>query len=95
MTYEELGAIEDPTDLTNIGCLSPMLVAYVVRTEQLHSRFAGVAFRDLLNAINNAVTMIPWSAEAVQQAVAEERNPDVDAYLDHLHVFISAALRPH
>ena len=95
MTYEELGAIEDPMDLAYIECLSPMFVAYVVRTDQLDSRYAGVALPELLNAINNAMTMLPWNDEAVRKSPAIQRDAAVDAYLDSLDVHVRAALRPH
>ncbi|AKK24714.1 hypothetical protein MB84_28255 (plasmid) [Pandoraea oxalativorans] len=95
MTYEDLEAIGDPMDLTGIGFISPMLVAYAVRTGQLHSRYAGIALPELLNAINNATTMIASCPDAIRNACSEQRDVMVDAYLDRLQQHIRAALRPH
>lgn len=95
MTDEELDAIGQPAILTKMAFMSPMLVAYVVRTGQFYARFAGIALPVLLNAINNAGTMIPWCPEAARNVCAEQRDAAVDAYLDRLQVHVRAALRPH
>lgn len=95
MTYEDFETIADPMELTTMGLLSPLLVAYVVRTGQLELRYAGIALPDLLDAINNAGTMIPWCPVALRSFCAEQPVAVMDAYLDRLQEHVSAALRPH
>lgn len=95
MTNENPKTFGDPNAQLERELLSLILFVYIVRTEQLHSRFDGVALKDLLIAVNNVSTMIAWPPEVLSTLCAEERDPTVDEYLDGLQEHISAALRPH
>jgi hypothetical protein len=95
LTFAELGAIDDPMALMATGSLAPMLIRYIVRTVQLESRYPGVSFADLLNALNNAAAMIPFPPEVGQRAPIAQRAGVVDEYLDELRSHVQSALKPH
>ena len=95
MNFEQVGAIEDPLELSATGFISPMLVRYVVRTEQLKVRYPEITLPALLNAIDKAATMIAWPEIVGQKLPGAERDSSVDAYLDALHPHIKHALAPN
>ncbi|REE21218.1 hypothetical protein B0G71_4370 [Paraburkholderia sp. BL27I4N3] len=95
MTFAQLGAVEDAMDLMATGFISPMLVRYMFRTEQLAARYPGVALPALLNAINKAATMIAFPPEVGQKAPVAVRDEVVDAYLDELQPHTESALKPN
>jgi len=95
MSFEQVGAIEDPMDLASTGFISPMLVRYVVRTEQLEARYSGIALPKLLAAIDKAATVIDWSLIVGQKMPGEERDARVDAYLDEIGPHVRHALSPN
>jgi hypothetical protein len=93
MSYAQLGAIEDPMDLMATGFVSPMLVRYVVRTDQLEQRYANIALPVLLDALNKAVLNVAWPPEVGQRAPQARRDQIVDNYLDELGPHLLSALR--
>lgn len=96
MSFEQLGAIEDPMDLMATGSIAPILVRYVVRTGQLERRYSGIALTTLLDAIMKSATMIDWPLDTVaQKAPLGKQDAGVDAYLDKLQPHLDHALRPH
>jgi hypothetical protein len=94
MSYAELGAVEDPLELAATGFVSPLLVRYVVRTDQLEERYPDIPLCDLLNAMNQAAMNIAWPMEVGQRAPLAKRDPVVDRYLDALGPHLLSALRP-
>lgn len=91
MSFEQLGAIDNPMELTNTGHVSPMVVRYVVRTGQLSQRFPVMALPQLLDAIDGAcaaheqsskMARLDWVKNISQPLQAAERDSMVDAYLD-------------
>lgn len=95
MSYEQLGAIQDPMQLSAATFVSPMLARYLVKTGQLTKRYPEVGLRALLQAINAAATTIPWPADVAQKVPAGTRDAKVDEYLDALQPFVRQALHPH
>lgn len=96
MSFEQLGAIEDPVDLMATGSVAPILVRYTVRTGQLERRYPGIALPTLLDAIMKSATMIDWPlATVAQKAPQAKQDADVDAYLDELQPHLERALKPH
>ncbi|VVE87674.1 hypothetical protein PBR20603_01611 [Pandoraea bronchicola] len=96
MSFERLGAIEDPVDLMATGSIAPILVRYAVRTGQLERRYPGVALSALLDAIMKSATMINWPLDTVaQKAPQAKQDADVDTYLDELQPHLERALKPH
>lgn len=96
MSFEQLGAVEDPMDLMATGSVAPILVRYAVRTGQLERRYPGIALPTLLDAIMKSATMINWPlATVAQKAPRAKQDADVDAYLDELQPHLERALNPH
>ena len=93
MSFEQLGAIDDPMDLVNTGHVSPMVVRYVVRTGQLTQRYPVVTLPQLLDAIDGACVAyeqsskaapLHWSNNLSQPLQAAVGDTVVDEYLDAL-----------
>lgn len=88
MTYEQLGAIDDPFELMATTSMSPMLVRYVVRTGQLEARYPNVPLPTLLDVMNQAAgEHIDWPFAASQHSPAGVQNEEVDAYLNVLDTY--------
>ena len=93
MTFEQLGAVQDPFELMSTGAVSPMLLRYVVRNGQLHARYSDADLPALLMAINYAATFVQWPMSTVaQKAPVAILDPDVDAYLETLQPGVQQAL---
>jgi hypothetical protein len=86
MTFEQLGAIDDPWLLIATGLTSPMLLRYVVRTGQLETRYAGATLPNVLQALDRAAaaTHGGWPFDVSQKAPLAVCDADVDKYLDAL-----------
>ena len=92
LTFDELGAIEDPMQLAATAQVSPMLVRYVIRTDQLEERYRGVRMRTLLGAIVVAAAAVKWPNVVGQKALLAQKDADVDAYLDELQPHVAKAI---
>lgn len=103
MTFDQLGSITDPTMLMATGCVSPMVIRYVIRTGQLEDRFAHSSLSELLEAVNAAHLVWDggkpeqqraWAERLSQQIPIADRNSGVDSYLDEIAPRVRALLRP-
>ncbi|RKP44701.1 hypothetical protein D7S86_27105 [Pararobbsia silviterrae] len=95
MSFEELGAIKDPMDLGSTGFVAPILVRYVVRTDQLQARYAGASLPTLLRAINVAAAHAHFPPEIGQLAPRAVRSAIVDRYLDGIAAMVRENLNAH
>lgn len=85
LSYEQLAAIDDPMALMATGQVSPILLRYVVRTEQLQGRYGEVPLPILMDAIGRAAAIQgDWPFAVGQKAPQAVRDKDVDDYLDRL-----------
>jgi len=92
LTFRELGAIVDPLQLAATQHVSPMLVRYVIRTDQLEVRYPGVRLRTLLGAIEVAAKKVKWPDVVGQNAPLAIVDTAVDAYLDELQPYVAKAI---
>lgn len=101
MTFDQLGSIADPMMLMATGCVAPMVIRYVVRTNQLRDRFAHASLPDLLEAVNAAhlawdggkpEQQRDWSECLSQQIPIAEQDSGVDCYLDEITPSVQAFL---
>jgi hypothetical protein len=94
MTYDQLGAIEDPMALMSTSGVSAMLVRYMVRTGQRETRYPGIALPMLLHAISEAAATVSWPLDTVAQAAPlAVQDAAVDAYLDNVQPQVYATLK--
>jgi len=102
MTFNQLGSIADPMLLMATGRVSPMVVRYVVRTDQLKFRFADASLPDLLEAVNaahlawdggNPEQQRDWAERLSQQIPIAEQDCGVDSYLDEITPSVHAFLK--
>ena len=85
MGYEQLGAINDPSELENTGGgTSPMILRYIVRTDQLKERFPDTDFITLLMSIGFAVSRLEHTHQVLQKIRDGNRDTDADNYLDNI-----------
>lgn len=94
MTFAQLGAIEDPFELMNKLTVSPMLVRYLVRTDQLKKRYPDVELPKLLDAIDIAAAVVQWPIFTVGQTLhLATQDPEVDKYLDEIQPRVEKVLK--
>jgi hypothetical protein len=85
MGYEQLGAINDPSELTRTGgSTSPMILRYIVRTGQLKERFPDTDFITLLMSIGFAVSRLEHTHQILLKIIDGNRDTDADNYLDNI-----------
>lgn len=83
-----------PMGLMATSSVAPILVRYMVRTDQLESRFPGVTLPMLLSAMASTATKFEWPLMTVAQtAPLARQDAAVDEYLDALQPHVQAALK--
>ncbi len=93
MSYDELGAIEDPSTLMSGLTVSPMIVRYMVRTGQLATRYPGVDLPTLLDAIDSAAAIVEWPYFTGGQTLhLVEHDAEVEKYLDEIQPYVNSEL---
>lgn len=92
MSFDQIGAIDDPLRLAATGTIAPMLIRYVAATEQLQTRFGECSVPELIDAINYAFCRTPWDQMLGQTMVNRVRDAQTDQYLDELQPLIRLVL---
>lgn len=81
MSFEQLGAIDDPMMLMATGTTAALTVRYLVRTNQLDLIKPRRTLPEVLHVMAHAATLVPWTIELGQLIPQARQTKVVDDYV--------------